>query len=110
MLTVWRPDAETKGSSFWHLREALRADGFDVRREVRTEDESGRPLNQPRLLGVRILPLDEPAAPLSEAITASEADLGRAELDVAVNCYRQAVDALVEQRFESANGQIRALF
>ena len=64
----------------------------------------------PRVLRVRILPLDDPNVPLSETITALEDDLRRLELDVAINCYRQAVDALVEERYESANAQIRALF
>jgi collagenase-like PrtC family protease len=48
--------------------------------------------------------------PLTETISALEADLQQLGLDVAANCYRQAVDAIVDQRYESANAQMRALF
>lgn len=105
-----RPDAEQDGMPFWRLREALRSDGLDLRRELETVDRDAWPPRDPELLGVRLLPLDDPNAPFADLVTALEEDLLSLGLDVAVNCYRQAVDALVDQRFESANGQVRALF
>ncbi|GHE76751.1 hypothetical protein GCM10018771_68640 [Streptomyces cellulosae] len=84
---------------FWQLREALRADGFDLRADYTGE-----------LTSVRLLPLDEPKTPLSDQITALEADFDRLGMTVAKNSYQQAVDNLVEQRFEAANGQIRSTF
>ncbi|MFJ9627404.1 hypothetical protein ACIRU8_06835 [Streptomyces sp. NPDC101175] len=97
------------GTPFWRLREALRADGFDLVAEYETsEDMFSRPTVT--LAGVRVLPLDEPRAPLSDEITALEHDFDRLGMAIAKNCYRQAVDNLVEQRFEAANGQLRAMF
>lgn len=97
------------GTPFWRLREALRADGFDLVAEYETsEDRWGAP--ETNLVGVRLLPLDEPRAPLSDEITALEHDFDRLGMTVAKNCYRQAVDNLVDQRFEAANGQLRAMF
>ncbi|MFF3449631.1 hypothetical protein ACFYXJ_21160 [Streptomyces sp. NPDC002667] len=97
------------GTPFWQLREALRSDGLDLVAEYETTEEMwGR--SRSRLLGARLLPLDEPRAPLSDEITALEHEFDRLGLTVARNCYRQAVDNLVEQRFEAANGQLRAMF
>lgn len=97
------------GTPFWRLREALRADGFDLVAEYATSQGTwGEP--QTHLVGVRLLPLDEPRASLSDEITALEHDFDRLGMTVAKNCYRQAVDNLVEQRFEAANGQLRAMF
>jgi hypothetical protein len=97
------------GTPFWQLREALRSDGLDLVAEYETTEEMwGR--SRSRLLGARLLPLDGPRAPLSDEITALEHEFDRLGLTVARNCYRQAVDHLVEQRFEAANGQLRAMF
>ncbi|MGH3680695.1 MAG: hypothetical protein ACRDT2_10670 [Natronosporangium sp.] len=60
------------------LREAARSAGFDLR----VEDG-----------GPRLLPLDEPHAPLSEAITALEGDFDRLGMSTASNHYRQAVES-----------------
>jgi len=97
------------GTPFWQLREALRADGFDLVAEYETS-EGMWDMPEANLAGIRLLPLDEPRAPLSDEITALEHDFDRLGLTVARNCYRQAVDSLVEQRFEAANGQLRAMF
>lgn len=97
------------GTPFWRLREALRADGVDLVAEYEiSEDTWGR--STTNLVGVRLLPLDEPRAPLSDEITSLEHDFDQLGMTVAKNCYRQAVDNLVEQRFEAANGQLRAMF
>ncbi|MFP3991006.1 hypothetical protein U9R90_26770 [Streptomyces sp. E11-3] len=104
------PDGVEAGTPFWKLREAVRSDGFDLHAEY-TEITSADPWESLhyRLAGVRLLPLDEPRAPLSAEITALEDDLARLGMDVARSCYQQAVANLVEQRFEAANGQIRAM-
>ncbi|MEU1566011.1 hypothetical protein ABZ504_37380 [Streptomyces mirabilis] len=102
-------DQGDMSAAFWQLREALRADGFDLVAEY--ESSEGKwDVPETNLAGVRLLPLDEPRAPLSDEITALEHDFDRLGLTVARNCYRQAVDNLVEQRFEAANGQLRAMF
>jgi hypothetical protein len=77
------------------LREATRSAGFDLR------------LDGDR---ARLLPLDEPHAPLGELVSALEADFRRLGMTVALNHYRQAVDNLAEGRHESANAQLRAMF
>jgi hypothetical protein len=77
------------------LRETVRAAGFDLRV---FDGES------------RLLPLDEPHAPLSESITALEADLAELGMTTARNHYRQAVDSLIDGRYEAANSQLRATF
>ncbi|WP_150476538.1 hypothetical protein [Streptomyces alboniger] len=98
------------GTPFWQLREALRADGFDLVAEYETSEDIWGAPQTGGLVGVRLLPLDEPLAPLSNEITALEHGFDRLGMTVAKNCYRQAVDNLVEQRFEAANGQLRAMF
>jgi hypothetical protein len=77
------------------LREATRSAGFDLR--ISDGD-------------ARLLPLDEPQAPLSEMITAVEADLDRLGMSTARRLYRQAIDSLVDGRDEAANGQLRSTF
>jgi hypothetical protein len=76
--------------------------GSTLRAEFSTDFET-------RLIRVRFLPLDEPKMPLSEEITALEADFVRLGLTVALNHYRQAVKNFVEQDFEAANGQLRTM-
>ena len=95
-------DEIAQGTAFWRLREAMRADGFDLQTEFSADSPARR-------IGVRLLPLDEPAMPLSEEITALEADLTRLGMPVALNHYRQAVKNFVEEDFEAANGQLRAM-
>lgn len=98
--------AETEideGSPFWTLREAARADGFDLRQNFSADHDR-------QLTGVRLLPLDEPEMPLSKEITALEEDFVRLGLTVARSHYRQAVENFVDQNFESANGQLRTMF
>lgn len=76
------------------LVEAARAAGFDLRRV----DAS-----------MRLLPLDEPASPLSRAITALEADFDLRGLTTARKLYRDAVDSLIDERAEAANGLMRSV-
>ena len=58
----------------------------------------------------RLLPLDEPHAPLGDLITALEADVDRLSMSTARNHNRQAVDSVVDGRHEAANSQLRAMF
>ena len=95
-------DEIAPGSPFWTLREAARSDGFDLRAEFSADAT-------PQLIGVRLLPLAEPRMPLSEEITALEADFVRLGLTVALNHYRQAVKNFVDQDFETANGALRTM-
>lgn len=95
-------DEVKAGSSFWKLREVARSDGFDLRAEFASDETA-------QLTGVRLLPLDEPKIPLSEEITALEADFVRLGMTVALNHYRQAVASFVDQNFEAANGQLRSM-
>lgn len=95
-------NAEVKpGSPYWRLREAVRSDGFDLRVQ---HSSDGRPAV------VRVLPLDEPEAPLSKQITALEEQFTELGLTVALNHYRQAVKSFVGQDFEAANSQLRTMF
>lgn len=91
------------GTAFWKLREAARSDGFDLRADFSNDAMSLR-------IGMRLLPLDEPKMPVSEEITALEADFAQLGMRVALNHYRQAVKNFVEQDFEAANGQLRSMF
>lgn len=104
------PDEIEPGTPFWKLREAVRSDGFELHADY-TETPGAGPWESPsyRLEGVRILPLDEPRAPLNAEITALEEDFDRLGMTVARSCYQQAVASLVDQRFEAANSQIRAM-
>ncbi|MET7391873.1 hypothetical protein ABZS66_00030 [Dactylosporangium sp. NPDC005572] len=77
------------------LQEAARSGGFDLRV---TDGEA------------RLLPLDEPRAPLSELIAALEEDLELLGMTTARKHYRQAVDNLVDGHSEAANSQLRATF
>lgn len=84
----------TEDQLMW-LRETTRAAGFDLR------VLHGEP---------RLLPLDEPHAPLSDSITALESDFDQLGMSTARNHYRQAVDSLIDGRYEAANSQLRATF
>jgi hypothetical protein len=85
---------KAEGNDFEGLLESVRSAGFDL------HFTDG---------GIRLLPLDEPHAPLSQAITALESDLDGLGMSIAMNHYRQAVDSLVDGRLEAANGQMRAM-
>jgi hypothetical protein len=82
------------GDYFARLLDAVRSAGFDLHL---ADGET------------RLLPLDEPRAPLSQAITALESEFDRLGMDIAKNHYRQAVDSLVDGRSEASNGQMRAM-
>jgi hypothetical protein len=90
LLVAMRSTGEDLGG----VVEAVRSAGFDL-----------LPVNGK----MRLLPLDEPASPLSRAVTALEVDLDQLGLTTAVTHYRQAIDSLVDGRAEAANGQMRSM-
>lgn len=97
-----RSEEPEPGTPFWRLRESARADGFDLRAECSDTNE--------KLINVRLLPLEEPEVPLSEEVTALEADFNARGMTVALSHYRQAVDNFVDANYEAANGQLRSMF
>ncbi|MEV6059917.1 hypothetical protein AB0L62_07920 [Nocardia asteroides] len=78
------------------LLESLRSDGFEL------ETSSDGPC--------RLLPTDSSAVPLSEEVTVLAAELKARGYLVALEHYDQAVEHLRNNRFESANGQLRTMF
>jgi hypothetical protein len=86
-------------SAFGRLREAVRGAGFDL---VPEYGKGG-------VVTVRVLPLDDPRAPLSDEISALQQDFARLSLVDAASCYRDAVDSFVDQRFQASNSQIRSM-
>ncbi|MFF6842847.1 hypothetical protein ACFY8X_29400 [Streptomyces tanashiensis] len=80
---------------FTWLQEAVRAAGFDL-----IVDHGP----------VRLVPLEDPRAPLSEAATALEADFDRLGWTTAKTLYQQALQNLMDQRYETANGGMRSMF
>uniref|UniRef100_A0AAU2AG68 Uncharacterized protein n=1 Tax=Streptomyces sp. NBC_00093 TaxID=2975649 RepID=A0AAU2AG68_9ACTN len=109
MRNAHRRAAEADPTAREALREAVRADGFClVAPYEASEARRGVPETNP--VGVRLLPPAEPRAPLAGEITALEHDFERLGTKVARNGCRWAVDNLVEQRFEAANGRSREMF
>jgi hypothetical protein len=99
---AFQADGEVNpGEPLWQLREAQRSDGLDLA----VDDGVG---SEP--FEVRLLPMDDPAAPLSRQITALEADFDRLGMTAAATHYEQAVDNFRDQNFEAANGQLRSMF
>ncbi|WP_406730662.1 hypothetical protein [Streptomyces sp. NBC_01794] len=80
---------------FAWLQEAVRAAGFDLIADPGP---------------VRLVPLEDPRAPLSEAATALEADFERLGWTTAKTLYQQAMQNLMDQRYETANGGMRSMF
>lgn len=101
------PDDIAPGTPFRKLREVVRSDGLDLHVDYESTMDTWGTTSY-RLVEVRLLPLDEPAAPLTREITAVEDDLIQLGMNTAQNCYRQAVDSLTDNRFEAANGQLRS--
>jgi hypothetical protein len=85
------------------LQERLRADGLELR-----EDPAPKPDAYRR--GYQLVPTDPSPVPLAPEITALESELVARGYNVALNHYRHAVDGLVNKKYESANGDLRAAF
>lgn len=83
------------------LQERLRADGLELR-----EDGSAKPGRYRD--GYKLLPTDPTPVPLPQEITALEGELTARGYTIALNHYQHAVDGLVNKKYESANGDLRA--
>ena len=90
-------------SSDWldDLQESLRADGLDI--EVTVEGKPGRTQRR-----YRLLPTEPAPVALPQEITALEGELAARGYTIALNHYQHAVDGLVNKKYESANGDLRA--
>ena len=90
-------------SSDWldDLQESLRADGLDI--EVTVEGKPGRTQRR-----YRLLPTEPAPVALPQEITALEGELAARGYTIALNHYQQAVDGLINKKYESANGALRA--
>lgn len=103
------------GSSSWsgrisenelaEIREALFADGYDLRVEI---IENLMPGESSRIKA-QILPTDSTTVPLGDEITSLEAQLGERGYTVAATHYRQAVSNLTDHQYEAANSQLRSM-
>lgn len=82
------------------LREALLADGY----EVREFNQFNKMVSSS---DYQILPTDAAPVPLNAEISALEAELRGRGYDEALNHYRQAVDAFSRHDYEAANSQLR---
>lgn len=83
------------------LQERLRADGLELRED--SGSGSGR-----YGAGYKLLPTDPAPVALPQEITALESDLKARGYTIALNHYQHAVDGLVNKKYESANGDLRA--
>jgi len=83
------------------LQERLRADGLEL-----GEKNNSTPGRFRR--SYQLLPTDPTPVPLPQEITALEAELTARGYTIALNHYQHAVDGLVNQKYESANGDLRA--
>jgi len=82
------------------LQERMRADGLELR-----NDPSAKPGQRS---GYKLLPTDPTPVPLPQEITALESELLARGYTVALNHYQHAIDGLVNKKYESANGDLRA--
>jgi hypothetical protein len=88
---------------FEELREALRADGYELTWEQET-DAYGFGSDAT----YKIHPTDATPVALAPEITALEAELIARGYATALNHYQQAADGLLNHKYESANGDLRA--
>jgi hypothetical protein len=90
-------------SSDWmaDLQERLRADGLDIQATV--EGKPGRTQRR-----YQLLPTEPAPVALPREITALEGELAARGYTIALNHYQHAVDGLVNKKYESANGDLRA--
>ncbi len=96
---------------FGELREALLADGYEVAWNRTEETIPGRNFNPPSTrikVTYEILPTDAGPVPLATEISALERELGLRGYSVALNHYRQAINAFLQHDYEAANSQLRA--
>ena len=87
------------------IREALFADGYDLRVSVTENLMPG----ESRPVSAQILPTDAITVPLGDEITSLEAKLSEEGYTVAATHYRQAVSNLTDHQYEAANSQLRSM-
>lgn len=93
-------DAEAR---LFPLRETLLSDGYDLR-VINTN-----PLADFTTYEIDLLPVDPDAIPLSEEITALEAELENRAYSEAREHYREAVKHFTDQEHASSNGALRKM-
>lgn len=104
------PNPEDPPAWFGELRDAFRADGYELTLEgtaPRTIGSDGFRVIEHGSIRYKILPTDAAPVPLSEQITALEAELAARGYMSVLNNYRQAVDGFTHHKYESANGDLR---
>lgn len=107
------PDPEYPPQWFDELCEDLLADGLELFYSGERPDAIGQGTSHyyVRSAGTvryELRPTDAAPVPLAGEITALEADLHRRGYLIALNHYQQAVDGLIHNNFESANGALRS--
>jgi hypothetical protein len=106
------PSQHGPESQLFQLKDALLADGYELRwDETTTEVEGpfGETLIEPGPVIYHIRPTDSPGAKMAEEITALEAQLAAAGFDVALNHYKQAIDNLSHHNYEASNSALRPM-
>ncbi|WP_457029296.1 hypothetical protein [Kitasatospora sp. P5_F3] len=97
----------------FQLRDALRADGYDLQWEDPTVRKDDGPFGRTEFdmgpVVYHICPTEAPGTEMAEEITALEAQLDAAGYDVALNHYKQAVDNLGHHNYEASNGALRPM-
>ncbi len=83
------------------LREALRADGYELTWEPTSD------LPNDYTARCTILPTDAAAVPLAAETSALEVELTARGYTSVLNHYRQAVDGFANHKYESSNGDLR---
>ncbi len=112
-LLVARKVTDPENPPFWFgdLREALRGDGYELTWDRVSDETRPTPFGGTQKtvkVSYEILPTDAAPVPLAPEISALEKELARRGYATALNHYQQAVDGLLNQKYESANGDLRA--
>ncbi|SDU25400.1 hypothetical protein SAMN04488563_0777 [Jiangella alkaliphila] len=98
-IAAFNDDATAKLSA---LREALLSDGYELR-VIQTDSDFGFSVTNT----IQLLPVDPDAIPISDELTALEAELEDRGYAEAREHYRLAVKHFTEQDYPSANSQLR---
>lgn len=100
------PDPEDPPGWFADLRESMLGDGYELTWD-RTAEQFG--FGRPTItVTYQILPTDSGPVPLAAEISALEQELDSRSYGVALNHYRQAINAFGQHDYEAANSQLRA--
>jgi hypothetical protein len=111
IITRLEPDPENAPAWFSELRDALRADGYEL-----SWSPGGPPIygiiraTAVPAFTFSLLPTDATPVPLGPEISALEVELKDRGYTTALKAYEDAVDSLVNHRHESANRDLRTAF